>query len=587
MVEKTYTNPEYQAAHEETFAHPLDGEVEVVLPPGITRQKLDDALKEIADAIGRHAVFSGADLKDYVDPYEIPEAVEQRKIPCAAACPSTVEELQRVLKVANDYIIPVWTFSRGKNLGYGGPAPIVPGSLALDLHRMDKIIEVNEKLAFAVVEPGVTFGDLYKYCESRKLKLWPSTPSLGWGSVIGNVRRVTPLMIQSNILKTLDRGMGFVPTGVHHENMAGLEIVLANGELVRTGQFAKSAPESTPTSAHLTRLSFGPSIDGLFIQSNLGIVTKMGIWLTPQPQAYMAVTFDMPEFDDLEFLVDLFGSLRRNGTIPTTVFIGNLVGQTTVIHKHADWWDGKGPIPEWRLKEIQKELGIGYWVAKFGLYGAPEILQAQYNVVEKVLAKEAPTGHLRNTLYSGSPEDGGLLEASSVPGPHGGVYVGFPGMINLKFVDYLVPKDGAGVGGHGAYSPILPLDGKTVLDWAKAARQVYEAHGFDLISDFFIEERHSVSVCMLFFDKTDQAMRVAMDKLMHGLFDAGAKRGLAKYRSHIAYMDMTANLFDFNNHAYRRFVETLKDSVDPNGILSPGKMGIWPERFRKQRQEES
>ena len=64
----------------------------------------------------------------------------------------------------------------------------MPGSVVLDLHRMNKVIEASEKFAYAVVEPGVTFGDLYEYCVARKLKVWPSTPSLGWGSVIGNVR---------------------------------------------------------------------------------------------------------------------------------------------------------------------------------------------------------------------------------------------------------------------------------------------------------------------------------------------------------------------------------------------------------------
>lgn len=90
--------------------------------------------------------------------------------------------------------------------------------------------------------------------------------------------------------------MGFIPSGIHHENIAGLEVVLANGDVVRTGQFAMT---SSP-SAHLTHLSFGPSIDGLFLQSNLGIVTKLGIHMTPQPQAYMPCTFDMPDFDDIE-----------------------------------------------------------------------------------------------------------------------------------------------------------------------------------------------------------------------------------------------------------------------------------------------
>lgn len=70
---------------------------------------------------------------------------------------------------------------------YGGPAPRVSGCIALDLHRMNKVLELNEKFAYAVVEPGVTFGDLYEHCAKNKYKVWPSTASLGWGSVIGNV----------------------------------------------------------------------------------------------------------------------------------------------------------------------------------------------------------------------------------------------------------------------------------------------------------------------------------------------------------------------------------------------------------------
>lgn len=52
---------------------------------------------------------------------------------------------------------------------------------------MNKIIEVNDKFSYAVVEPGVTFTDLHDYCTKHKLRVWPSVPSLGWGSVVGNV----------------------------------------------------------------------------------------------------------------------------------------------------------------------------------------------------------------------------------------------------------------------------------------------------------------------------------------------------------------------------------------------------------------
>ncbi|KUI53403.1 Vanillyl-alcohol oxidase [Cytospora mali] len=557
-----YTDPVYQAAHDDTFRTPIFEEIATVLPPGVSREDFDGALNQIAATLGERAIFKGEKLKEYVDPYEIPEHGHERNIPGAAVCPSSVEELQAALKVVNQYKIPIWTVSRGKNLGYGGPAPVVNGSIVMDLHRMNQVLEVNEKSAYAVVEPGVTFGDLYAYCAKNQLKVWPSTASLGWGSVVGN---------------TLDRGMGFIPSGIHHENMAGLEVVLANGDVVRTGQFAMT----TSPSAHLTHLSFGPSIDGLFLQSNLGIVTKLGLHLTPQPQAMMACTFDMPDIDDIETIIDVFGAMRRDGILPSLVYCFSIVEWSSIFGPRHRYWDNEGPIPDWRLKEIQKELDTGFWTVKWGLYGPKSILQAQYDEIQRILSKSAPLGRLRNVVFAGG-EAGQLLEATSVPDPYGGMFVGVPSMFSIPMVNYYNQRDGGGIGAHGAYSPIVPLEGKIVKDWVKAARQVYESQGLDLLCDFFIHHRHAVSVCMLCFDKTNPKQRQAIAKTFDGLFEEGKKRGFAKYRSHINHMDQVAELFDFNNHAYRRFVETIKDALDPNGVLSPGKMGIWPRRFREQ-----
>ncbi|KAI1384334.1 putative vanilly-alcohol oxidase [Hypoxylon trugodes] len=556
-----YTDPLYQTAHEEAFSKPLFAEIKTVLPPDVSHEDFDSALNQIVEALGKDAIFTGPSLKDYVDPYEIPESGHERSVPSAAVCPSSVPELQAVLKVVNKYKIPVWTFSRGKNLGYGGPAPRVAGSIALDLHRMNKIIEVNDKFSYAVVEPGVTFGDLYEYCAKHKLKVWPSTASLGWGSVIGNA---------------LDRGMGFIPTGVHHENAVGMEVVLANGDIVRTGQWAMS---NSP-SAHVTKLTFGPTIDGLFLQSNLGIVTKMGINLTPQPQAYMACSFDVPEFEHIETIVDVFGELRRNGTLPYMVYVFYIAEWATMFGKHSEWWKGEGPIPDWRLKEMQKDLDTGIWTVKFGLYGPTELIKAQFNEVQRVITKKAPFGRLRQILFTG--ENGDLLEATAVDPVYGGVRVGIPSMWNIPMVNYYNRRDDS-VGAHGAYSPIVPLDGKIVLEWARTAKGICAEQGFDFLCDFFMHERYAIFVTMLCFDKTSPEQRSGVDKIFNGLFKEGSKRGFAKYRAHINHMDMNADLFDFNNHAYRRFVETLKDALDPNGILSPGKMGIWPARLKQLR----
>lgn len=560
-----YIDKEYQSTHYTLFKDSITVPLNSVLPPGVTKASFDRAIQKYRDVVGKEQVYHGDDLVEYIDPYELHEAEGTRKIPSAAVRPQNIEELKGVLKISNEFGIPVWTFSRGKNLGYGGPAPRVTGSIALDLHRMNKIIEVNGEYSYAVVEPGVTFRELYEYCVTNKLNVWPSCPSLGWGSVVGN---------------TLDRGVGFTPTAAHHQHIAGVEAMLANGDLVRTGQFAVSNSRS----AHLSKFTFGPSIEGLFIQSNLGIVTKMGIWLTPAPQAYMSVTFDMPDFEDVETIADIFGPLRRDGLIPNTVYVSNVTEWLGMIGRREDYWPHQTPIPEWRIKELQKQYDLGYWNAKFGLYGAKDVIQAHFDELKRIINRKTSKGRLIGKIYS-APE-GETLDPTSVPEVDGGFFVGIPSLWSLPMVKFRVPKESAeqpkpGVGAHYDYSPIIPSRGSEIFSWIKTAREICERENFDLFCDFFMHERHVIFVNMFTFDKTNAEHRRAVQTIFDGLFEAGKKRGYSKYRSHVNTMDRVASLYDFNDHAYRRFVETIKDAVDPNGILSPGKQGIWPKRFRE------
>lgn len=76
----------------------------------------------------------------------------------AVIAPKDVPDVQSIIKLCNEFDMPVWPFSIGRNVGYGGAAPRVPGSVGLDMGRnMNKVLDVNVDGAYALVEPGVTF----------------------------------------------------------------------------------------------------------------------------------------------------------------------------------------------------------------------------------------------------------------------------------------------------------------------------------------------------------------------------------------------------------------------------------------------
>ena len=99
---------------------------------------------------------------------------------------------------------------------------MLSGSVVLDLKRMNRILEVNERNACALVEPGVSYFDLYRYIQERGLKLWIDCPDPGWGSVVGNA---------------LDHGAGYTmnPYRDHFAAQCGMEVVTGAGDLYAAG----------------------------------------------------------------------------------------------------------------------------------------------------------------------------------------------------------------------------------------------------------------------------------------------------------------------------------------------------------------
>lgn len=117
MPSLAYLDNEYQSTHYNLFKESITVALKPVLPPNVQQDAFDDAIQKYKNAIGEDQVLQGNDLTEYIDPYELQEAEGARKMPSAAVRPGDIDELKEVLKISNDCGIPVWTFSRGKNLG--------------------------------------------------------------------------------------------------------------------------------------------------------------------------------------------------------------------------------------------------------------------------------------------------------------------------------------------------------------------------------------------------------------------------------------------------------------------------------------
>jgi 4-cresol dehydrogenase (hydroxylating) len=521
-----------------------------LLPPGVSDTDFARALEGFAAAVGPERVLtSEEDLAEFRDPFAFTSWEDYTA--SAVVMPETVEEIQGIVRVANELKIPLWTHSAGMNNGYGGPAPRVKGSVIVSLRRMNKVLEINEESAYAVVEPGVRWFDLYDAVQAGGHKLMVSIPDLGWGSVVGNF---------------LENGATYLPYGADMSAQCGMEVVLASGDVLRTGMGAMPGNRSW----HVYKRGLGPTPDQLFMQSNFGIVTKMGVWLMPEPECYMPLWLRVWNEDDLEPLVETLRQLMLDRTIENVPQIWNTIALASVISSRAPWYQGEEPIPDAVIDTMARELEIGRWMMRFALYGDESVVDIRFRKIKEAFER-IPGAEVWGQKHT--PD-----EIAGLEHPFEQVQGGFPNLgINQMTAWY-----GGEEGGHIGFSPVAPLTGREAVAVRDLLRGLVEQRaGLDYAAVLIpINARSFIHVTMVIFDTKDETQTRRAYDTSKLLVREAAKEGYGEYRAHLDFMDLAADQYSFNNHAYRRFAETIKDALDPNGILSPGKQGIWPKSMR-------
>lgn len=530
-------------------------------PPGVSQTDFDQAVRQFQSAIGSQWVYTDeADVDLYRDAYSPLWGEKEEKIPSIALAPQSAEEVQALMRICNEFRVPVYPVSTGRNLGYGGSAPVLNGSVVLDLKRMNRIIEVNEANAFALVEPGVSYFDLYTYIQEKGLNLWIDCPDPGWGSLIGNA---------------LDHGCGYTvnPYRDHFEAHCGMEVVLASGDLVRTGMGALPGSETWQQ----FRWGYGPWVDGLFAQSNFGVVTKMGFWLYPAPEAFRSGSVLVPRYNDIHELVEITAKLMYSGVLNAGTGLQSpmqfAMGQNPQLQEHYERANEEDIKV---LDEYAVSNNVAFWGSQFKFYGPPEIIDASWEYTKKQFA-HIPDVQFQEQEYLHFPmthEE--LMETADEN------HLGVPSLsvFQLGARSNFNPT---GSNGHLGFSPVIPMNGTAVLESQRVMSKVFREMGATTVFNVFPQSYHQRTFTILvgFSITRDADANRKTREIFRELVRVAAEHGWGEYRTHTAFMDDCAASYSFNDHALLRLHETLKDAIDPNGIISAGRYGIWPKHLRE------
>jgi 4-cresol dehydrogenase (hydroxylating) len=524
-----------------------------------------------------------------------PVAVERRSrdiipwthCPIAFAYPGCVDEVIALVKLANRYRLPLWPVSTGRNWGYGAATPAQGGAIVLVLERLNRILEVNVEMAYAVVEPGVTYRQLHQYVTNHNIPLWlDCTDGPADGSVVGNA---------------LERGVGETDYGDHFGNVCGMEAVLPDGSLVRTG----GGPLEGYKSWNAYKWGVGPYLEGLFSQGNYGIVTKMGLWLMPKPEYFASCVFELTREEDFPVMIDAMRRLQLVGAIKSKVHIVNDVVTFALVGEPHEILGGEKFLSDARRAELRRRFNIAPWSFAAGLYGTREQVRANIALIRRELGalgalqfiddrrievvkrlartlkkgvRWTPTRALAEQIALravGKPV--ALLEA--MPHLHS-IEKGQPSDYFVKHAYYksrrLKPpdhdidpaRDQCGLIWLG---PMVPLTGRHLTEVIDLVRPLYPKYGFDFTTALMVgNPRTAIALMSVFYDKEDPDETSRAEALYFEIGRVTQQAGYQQYRTSTMFMDRILQPAP----EFRDLCNRIKRALDPGGILAPGKYGI-------------
>lgn len=532
------------------------------------------ALAAFRGALGEAHVI---DAREALAAAEVATFATSQKIR-AIVRPGDTAEVQACMDIAGRHGTALYPISRGTNWGYGSRVPVATDSFVIDLSRMNRIVEFDERLGYIVVEPGVTFRQAFEFLRAQGSRLLLS--AIGGSpdsSLIGNV---------------VERGIGKGPLGDRFAHVCGLEVVTGAGAVLRTGMARFAGAHAAP----LHRWGLGPSLDGLFTQSPLGVVTRMSQWLLPRPEHLGILFYRLARDEHVAPVIDALQPLLLSGALRPTLTLYNDYRVLSVTGQYPfARADGRTPLPDPLRQALRAERGAGAWGGDVVMYSpSAEHGRATRGLVERALAGKL--AHIELLEAHGAEIDGWLttwpggqpeadIEVSAAATLRRGMllnFLGIPDDAAIRSVYWRKPaapprtldpdRDRCGL---LWCTPTVPFTGEHVAAALAIMAPCMLRHGFEPgLTIQGISERVVYIVGSLSYDRDapgDDARALAC---YHEMTAATAAAGYPPYRSSIAAMtgppvDALAPADDS-----ARVLAAIRAALDPHAILAPGRYGV-------------
>ena len=505
----------------------------------------------------------------------------EQRIFKAVLKPGSQSEVVEIVKRASENKIALYPISTGNNWGYGSANPVKDNNVILDLSRMNQIIEVNTQLAYAVIEPGVTQDQLYRYLQNLHLKdqgiklMMDPTGSGPSCSVLGN---------------TLERGYGITPYGDHFNALCGMEVVLANGEILNTGFGHFKGSKVT----RLFKYGTGPYLDGLFTQSNLGIVTSIGVWLMPEPEYFEVCYFASDRQNALEELIESTRWLLLNQVVKGSI---NLMHRDRILTLMMQYpWkkmNGKTPLDSNVSRKIAENLDICEWNGVVALYGTKEEVKASKKVIKKQLRGKVKRINFVSEQLIGFVEKykwlvgplGRIMgldikELLTVLKPSLGLMKGKPCEISLPTPYWRskkeIPEENINPAKDNCgiiwLAPVVPLTKEAAEHFIGIMTSILNEFGFEPCITFTaVTSRAFDCTLPILYDRDDEDDAQRASDCHKKALNACMEYGYIPYRFGVQSMEDIVSEKDI----FWKVTQKIKDSLDPEGILSPGRYSLW------------